>query len=171
MRARTHRQPTHRFRENAPSATPQWAASGFEPLPSAYGNLGGTQCFGSSPFQAFIEAPGQKKEDNSVEATNQDSPDHYKEFIPGLVDGGEISFEANLLPKTVSQASLMTLAQGRTVKNWQMAWTAFGSPNPTLTFSGFITAAEPTTPFADKATLSITIKISGKPTLANWTVA
>ncbi len=122
-----------------------------------------------SPLAEVIDVSGPGLATDDIEVTNQDSPDFFKEYIPGLIEGGEISFDVNLLPKVAANARLVDLQLKRTVKNWEIQWTQFGSPNPTMTLPGYVKGWDPTSPNGDKATSSITIKVAGKPALTNWT--
>lgn len=104
---------------------------------------------------------------DSVEVTDTESPNTHREYIPGLVDAGEISFDMNFLPQDSTQDEtngLISLAQARTTKNFQIVYS--DTSNSTWAITGFITSLEPTAPIDDRATMSCTIKITGKPVLS-----
>ena len=103
---------------------------------------------------------------DSVEGTNHSSGSGYREFKPGLIDGGEIGFSINYDPDADTHASgsaggiLFQLADtdvhpfrlihpGETTKGWA--------------FSAFLTKFEPKYPIDDKIAADLTLKITGKP--------
>lgn len=58
--------------------------------------------------------PPAASQDNQ-EATNMQSPAGYKEYVPGLSDGGKIEFDMNFVP---GSASDLALRAARGVKKW-----------------------------------------------------
>lgn len=108
-----------------------------------------------------ITGPSPKLE--TVDATHLNSDDKFREFIGGVLDGGEVSFEGNYYSGDAEQVGLLTDMNARTVQNWTVDF-------PTTTgaiwaFTGLVTAYETTAPLNDKLGFSCTIKISGKPSL------
>ncbi len=65
-----------------------------------------------------IQRSGSKMD--IVDTTNMDSIGAYREKLPTLLDGGEISFEANYIPQDATQQSLQTSFDGRTLQPWQI---------------------------------------------------
>jgi predicted secreted protein len=129
---------------------------------------------GATPTEAFttiaavkdIEGPGMSKD--SIETTNHGSAGRYKEFIPGLKDGGDVKFTIGYDPASASHAALQTQFDSDENNNWQLIL-----PIPTESgfwgyeFSGHLTEISPKEPVEDELTADITIKISGKPTLSD----
>lgn len=106
---------------------------------------------------------------DSVEATHTDSPDGFREFIPGLKDGGEFTATVNLIPGNATQGNasggaLNDFRTETTSRNWRITFP--GSPAATWTFKAFITSFEAATPMDDKMTVAITFKVAGVPTIA-----
>jgi len=99
---------------------------------------------------------------DQVDVTHMQSPNNYREFIPGLIDPGEASFDMNFVPGSASDLriqELMNLSPGtdhrRTMK--------ITYPNHvTWSFSGMVTGYEPAVPVDDKMTATVTIKVSGQ---------
>src|ERR1700719_745218 len=62
------------------------------------------------PLLEIIKIGGPGMKADMKEVSNMASPNTYKEFIAGLREGGDISFEGNYIPKenTNSQATLRT---------------------------------------------------------------
>jgi predicted secreted protein len=110
-----------------------------------------------------LDITGPSSSMDTVEVTNQDSPNNYKEYIAGLLDGGEVSFDCNFT-NVASQTNVIADHQNRTLRNFQMVLPLAG--NPTWSFTGYVTSFDNSQPVQDKITASFSIKITGKPTLA-----
>lgn len=93
---------------------------------------------------------------SAIETTHLASSNAFKEFLPGLGDGGELSFTINYIKAQMT--SLYALA--RTVS----AFTLTLSDGSTLTGSGFFTSLGLAAPEDDRITQDVTVKITGKPT-------
>lgn len=116
---------------------------------------------------ADLSPPAMAKD--SVEATHTDSTDGFREFIPGLKDGGEFTATVNLLPGNATQhnasdGALNDYINETTARNWRITFP--GSPAAKWTFKAFITGFDANTPMDDKMTFDITFKVSGAPTIA-----
>lgn len=114
-----------------------------------------------------LSAPSMTKD--SVEATHTDSPDSFREFIPGLKDGGEFTAVCNFLPSNATQdntsgGALNDFINETTTRNWRISFP--GSPTVTWTFKAVITGYEAVTPIDDRMTLNLTFKVAGAPTIA-----
>lgn len=133
------------------------------------GNFGyGTALkLGSTEIANLTSISGPSYEAETIDVTAHDSADDYfRDFIAGLRDAGEVSFEGNFDPdgathKSASGGVLYELEQG-TAGSWSIVW----PDTTTVAFTGIVTSFEPDAPFDDKLGFSATIKISGKPT---WT--
>jgi predicted secreted protein len=109
-----------------------------------------------------LSGPSMKMD--SLDVTHHGSSEGYKDFVGGLIDGGEIKVEANLLPNDSSHTGLLTDMNARTLRAWQIVFPT--SPAKTWSFNGLIQGIETAAPVDGKLALSLTIKVSGKPTLA-----
>lgn len=97
---------------------------------------------------------------DSIDVTNHDSTAPAREFIAGLLDGGEVTFEGNFLPGTANQKLLTTdlLGAAGTVSTWHIVWI----DGPTdWSFSGFVIGFNPTGTVGDKLRYSGRIKVTG----------
>src|SRR5262245_30739691 len=98
---------------------------------------------------------------DQVEVTHMQSPDRYREFISGLIDGGEASFEMNFIPGNASDIrifELLNLPVG--VSRRRSCRISF--PNGrTWNFNGEVTGYEPSVPFDDAMTATVTFKVTG----------
>jgi len=110
-----------------------------------------------------IGGPGMKAD--MKEASNMGSPNTYKEFIAGLREGGDITFEGNYIPKeaTNSQVTLRTDFESAVLSNWCVALPLAGTG--IWTFTGYVSALNPAYPVDDRIVVSGTMKITSKPVL------
>jgi len=102
---------------------------------------------------------------DTIDVTNHDSSDAYREFIGGLVDAGEVPVEGNFYPGDAGQVALLTALNNRTSSAFVITFPA--AVGATWTFNALVTgfmAAD--APIDGALPFSATLKISGKPTLA-----
>jgi hypothetical protein len=80
-----------------------------------------------------------------------------REFIFGLTDFGECSFEMNLVPGSDSETAILAAKTGQTARQCVITF-----PNGwTWTYDGLVIGYEPAVPVDDKMTATVTIKVSG----------
>lgn len=106
-----------------------------------------------------IEGPGLEREE--IDVTAHDTTGNYMEFVPGLVDPGEVEIEVNYDPAV--HDVLVADFDDTEPRNWQLVF-----PDPAATtwsFSAFLSAFSPEAPVDDKLAASMTFKVTGKPTL------
>lgn len=112
-----------------------------------------------------ISGPGLSRED--IEVTHQQSPGRWAEFIKGVLNAGEVSFDVNMIPTDTTQnyaaGMLGDFASHTAIDTWSIVFPNAGAT--TWSFPGFITKYEPKAPVKDKLGASVTIKVSGQPTL------
>lgn len=107
---------------------------------------------------------GPERTTSDIEVTTHDSANAYREYLPGLKDGGNISFDLEFDPAdSASQAELQTLMEDRTVLNWRLVFP--NSDSSRFDFAGFINSFSAEAPVDGSLTASVGIKITGKPTL------
>lgn len=101
---------------------------------------------------------------DQVDVTHNQSPNRTREFIPGLIDPGEASFEMNFIPSTSLTSSDRILQELR--DSGDVATCRIVFPNSvTWEFLGSVTGYEITSATEDKMTATITIKVSGSITV------
>ena len=107
----------------------------------------------------------------TIEATHLRSPGFWREHIGGVKDGGELTFDINmLLTNPTHNAATGVLAgfnsNGAATRDvWDLVFP--DAANTVWTLGGFITGYEVSDVAIDgKLSASVTVKISGKPTLA-----
>lgn len=130
---------------------------------------GGT-AYTALPQVRDITGPGISR--GSTDVTTHDSPDGWREFLPGLPDGGEISFEVSWDPGTATHKQTAGTgflgdfdSTGCTIPAWQFTLPVC-TGTAIWTFDAFYTGAEGAVPVEGELIQSLTAKITGKPSLA-----
>lgn len=128
---------------------------------------------GGSPSETFTtiaevtDLSGPALELKTIEATSHSSTDGWEEFIGGLLSGGEVTFDVNFIPTNPTHsysAGLLRDMVNRTVRNFKLVFPNLSAT--TWTFAALVTGFEPKEPTDDKLSASVTLQITGKPTLA-----
>lgn len=106
-----------------------------------------------------ITGPGNKRD--TVDLTSLDSVGGYKEFAAGLRDGGDVKLE--MIYRRDSYELMLADFDSDTLVEYEVLL-----PDPehsTFSFSGLVTECPLDVPMDKAITFSVTIKISGAPTL------
>lgn len=128
---------------------------------------------GGSPTETFttiaevtsIGGPGLSLD--TIEITNHSSPGGWREFIGGLLNAGEVSLDINYDPVGATHnatTGLIADMVARTLRHFQLVFPDTGST--TWSFTALVTLFEPSEPVDDKLAASVTLKLTGQPTLA-----
>lgn len=104
---------------------------------------------------------GPSEKAKAIDVTNLDS--QAKEFINGLMDPGEVSFEGNYVASDTAQRGLRADLVGRVKRNFKMLLTDDPTTPTTITFTAVITDFSIKGGADDKISFSATLKISGTP--------
>lgn len=110
-----------------------------------------------------VGGPSRSRE--TIDVTSHDSPGQWMEFIGGLKDGGEISLDINYDPAEATH-DLDDDFDDTTARNYQVVILPDTEDEYTWSISGVMTGLEDEFPYDDKMARTMTIKVSGKPTLA-----
>lgn len=112
-------------------------------------------------FAEVISITPPSAEIDQVDVTHMSSPNRYREFIDGLIDGGEMSFDINFIPGNSDDDRIFELLALPTgVSHARNCRVSF--PNGvTWTFSGVLTNYEPDVPVDDRMTATVTFKVNG----------
>lgn len=103
-----------------------------------------------------------QSETDDVEIEELDPANAHKRFLPGLIDGGEVSLTLNFDGKDIGHQNLLNDHQNRTIKNYKIVL----PDNTTWAFSGYVKSFSPSEISAGEIVQAeVTIKVSGKPTL------
>jgi len=136
---------------------------------SAFGTLlkrgdgGGTEVFTTIAEVRDISGPSISVD--TTEVTHQTSTNGWKEKLPTLKDAGEVSFDCNFIPTENTQdagAGLLLDLKNKTKRNFQLVF----PDTTTWSFSAFVTGFAPSAPLGDALTASVTLTVTGEPTLA-----
>lgn len=102
-----------------------------------------------------------------LDVTSHESPGAFREFVGGLLDGGEVTFTINYVPTGATHdatTGLLADMVARTVRNFQLIFPDVGATQ--WSFSALVTAFEPAEPVDDRLSAELTLKVTGQPTLA-----
>lgn len=108
---------------------------------------------------------------DSVDVSSQDSPDEYREKIPGFKDAGEASFDLNYDDQLASHQWLLDHVGG-TVETFRIKYPikSGAAVRKQQVFSGFITAVGPELPHDGKMSCSCVINVTSKPVFTDVAV-
>ena len=99
---------------------------------------------------------------DEIDVSSHDSVDNYREFVPGMIDGGSVDIEGNF---TGDEGIKALIDSGEVV-----AFTITTASGKTAEFNGFFTSFAVDLPFEDKESFSASIKVSGKVTIGDVVV-
>lgn len=107
-----------------------------------------------------IGLPGFSSDD--IDVTTHNDTDKIRQYVKGLTDPGEISFEGNMNYTDYSNAFI----QAVTTSMFTATITIPTTPSVTvLQFQAYVKGLEGTAPHDDKVEMSGTLKVSGMPIL------
>lgn len=124
------------------------------------GDGAGPEVFTAIASVTNISGPGLSRD--TIDVTAHDSPNRYREFVGSLVDPGDVSLDLNYDPDV--HDVLVADLEDDEPRNYKIV---FPAPiTATWSFAGVMSGFEQTAPIDDKLTATITIKVSGKPTIS-----
>jgi hypothetical protein len=127
--------------------------------------LGTTLTKGGTNIGSLTNISTPEKSADTIETTTLDITDGYKTFMQGIKDGGEISVKGFFDTSDAGQMSIDAAFESGTLDTYIIAFPA--TIGATFTFSGVITKFNPgEATVGDPMSFELTIKVSGKPTLA-----
>lgn len=128
---------------------------------------------GGSPTENFttiaevLDISGPALEQATEEVTSHSSVDGWREHVGTLLSAGEVSFDVNFVPTHATHnpsTGLIKDMTDRTKRNFQLVFPDAGST--TWQFTALVTGFEPDEPVEGKLGASVTLQVTGKPTLA-----
>lgn len=109
--------------------------------------------------EVTVITPGEATTDR-VEATHMQSPGRRREYIAGMIDSGEASFEINWIPGNSTDTLLRGLLSSGEVTQHRITF-----PNGvTVTYDAAVTGFTKALPIDDRMTATITVAVSGEET-------
>lgn len=129
--------------------------------------LGGTTASTGTAIAQVTNISGPGLSADTIDVTSHDSTTGYRQFLQGLKDGGEVTLDINYDPtgathKNTSGGLLYEFEQG-TQNNYALVFS--DSSTTVWVLPAIVTGFEPSAPMDNKLSASVTLKISGKPTL------
>lgn len=118
-----------------------------------------TEVFTAIANVTSIKGPELKRE--TIDVTAHDSADAYMQFVGGLKDGGEVSLDLNYDP--AEHDALVSDLDDAAPRNYKLVFPV--SPVATWAFAAIMTEFSSEAPYDDKLSASVTLKVSGKPTI------
>ena len=127
---------------------------------------------GASPenFTTIAEVlslQGPSLDSDQIDVTHQQSAARTRDYIQGLKDPGEVSFDLNYIPGNATQNAttgiLNDYATGVS-SNFRLRFPV--TPAVDWVFAGFVKSFQPSSSVDEQLKASIVIKVTGNPTLA-----
>lgn len=97
----------------------------------------------------------------TIDTTALDTPGAYRTFIPSFIDAGEITLEMNFTRDTFE--TFFDDMNARTTEQYEIVFP--DDDTTTYMFDGFVSGQSVAVPTGDKITVTVTIKVTGQPTL------
>ena len=129
--------------------------AGSDGFGSKFYRMSGTA---STAIAGITSIGGPSMEGEDIDITDMDSTNGFKEFLPGLVDPGEVELGMNY---TKAEAALLH-ASWRVTSAYKVVFPDASS----WSFNGYLKSIGVESNHDDKITSDSTYKISGKPTFA-----
>lgn len=104
---------------------------------------------------------------DTEDATSHDSTAGWEDVVPTILRSGEVTFEINYVPSHATHnasTGLVADMKNKTKRNFQLVFPNAGTT--TWAFAAYVTKFAPKAPVAGKLAASVTVKVSGQPTLA-----
>lgn len=101
---------------------------------------------------------------DEVEVTDMGNTDGYREYLPGFKDGGEVSVSGYMDGEDEGQARLYELMESGDVVDCKIQFPE--KIGKTWSFKAGVTKLTTSADVDDAITFEVTLKVSGKPTLA-----
>lgn len=129
------------------------------------GDGGATEAFTTIAEVKDISGPALAL--GTEEVTSHSSPGGWREHVPTLLEAGEVSFDVNFVPANATHdpaTGLIADMVARTKRNFQLVFPDTAST--TWEFRAYVTGFEPSEPVEGALTASVSLMITGAPTLA-----
>lgn len=120
---------------------------------------------GATPTEGFTliaeiqNINGPNESTKQIDVTNLDS--EAREYINGLIDGGEVSFDGNFVGSNAQQQGLRDDMVDGVLRNFELALADDDTNPTTISFSAIVTAFGIKSAVDTQVTFSATLKLSG----------
>jgi hypothetical protein len=113
----------------------------------------------------ILGVPNPNVQTDEVEATHMESG-AYREFIAGLKDPGEGTFDINFVPNGATYALLLAAQSDGATRDYKIVLPCADGSTWEITGDCFVKGIERVVPIDDRMTASVTIRFSGAPSEA-----
>ena len=104
-----------------------------------------------------------------ADVTNMNSS-NVKEWLPTLIDSGDLSISGNLIPNDQSEVDLINFFNNQTLVFWEVVLPPGGNVNGTpyltsegtFSFAAYVSSVDRSMPVEKEATITVKLKITGK---------
>lgn len=110
---------------------------------------------------------GPTFEAEEVDVTNHDSPGDFREFIRGLVDPGELTFEINYQPDNAEHQQLFDDLKNGTKRNYKILWSQMTPTQYQMDFEAFVRSMPITNPVDNVLSAEVTLRVTGQPDITS----
>lgn len=120
-----------------------------------------------NPIAKVISITGPGLSLDLEDATDHDSPGGWEEVVATILRSGEVTFDIHHLPASATHGAttgLIKVMKDRLKRSFQLVFSDSGAT--TWTFDAYVSGFESAAPHDGKLTASVTVKITGQPTLA-----
>jgi predicted secreted protein len=112
-----------------------------------------------SPFGELVSLTPPPYSRDAVDSTHMQSDHKFREFVPGLRDGGEMSFTINFIPGDATSDLVAAHATDDTLTQWRMVF-----PNAEMwSFFAYLTGFAAEVPLDGKMSATVRVRVSGAP--------
>jgi len=123
---------------------------------------GTTLTLGGTAVGNIISIGGPELARDALDVSTMESTSKYREFIPGMLDSGEITVEVNYDGTAAGTGNFLSAQMTQTAQTVLITLPAQGAGGTSSwSVSGFMTGLGHAIPFDDKVTQSITFKLTG----------
>jgi len=102
-----------------------------------------------------------------VDVTNMNSS-QFKEWLPTLIDSGDLSIAGNLIPNDQSEVDLINFFNNQTLVFWEIVLPPggngsqrFNTSEGTFAFAAYVSSVDRSIPVEKEASISVKLKITG----------
>ncbi|MES2706076.1 MAG: phage tail tube protein [Verrucomicrobiota bacterium] len=140
---------------------------------AAYGSALAVQYAQTGSYTAIASVgdfTGPEISVETIDVTTHDSADHFNEFLAGMADGGEVSFDLVFNSAAAAHETLYNAVAARLLHNFQVQLPGFTNTagGGYFQFAGLFTKAGASFPVKDKIGMGMSIKVSGKPVFTKF---
>ena len=128
-----------------------------------YGTGASAGSVATIPECTKITAPNVKFD--LIDVTSHDSTGYFREFLPGLADGENVTAQFFFVPTNTVHKLLRTDAYARTIGSYRIVFTDSGTGNQ-MDANAYTVGFQPTADINTALTCALTAKVTGQPT---WT--